>query len=190
MGDEHPTTLLAIFNKSRVLLRRGKIQEAEDVLLPALDVAECRLGSKDFGFLAARVLLACIKLRQCSYTQAEQILVEVNDSYTVMNFSSDHMGRIITLWYLMECYKEQCKFDDALEVYEEMSDSMKTTMNFNLRVKHPLAKNLNIKRQELEGLKQGARIATMRALEANLNGLGRTKNTASEREKEEEKVAG
>lgn len=187
LGDKHPTTLLAIFNKSRVLLCRGKIQEAEDLLLPTLGVAESRLGSKDFGFLAARVLLACIKLRQHNYTQAEQILVDVNDRYTEMNFSNDHMDRIVTLWYLMECYKEQCKFDDALEVYEEISDSMKATMNFNLRVKHPLAKNLNVKRQELEGLKQGARIATMRALEANLDGLGRTKNTAPERE--EEKVA-
>jgi tetratricopeptide (TPR) repeat protein len=184
LGDEHPTTLLAIFTMSRVLLRRGKIEEAKELLLPALDVAESRLGSKDFGFQAARVLLACIQLHQRSFTQAEQILVDVNDIYTEMNFASDHMDRVVALWYLMECYKEQYKFDDALEVYEEMSDSIKTSMSFNLRAKHPLAKNLNAKRQELEALKQRARMVTMLALEANLNEPGRTVNTAPEGEVE------
>lgn len=171
LGSRHPNTLLATFNMSRVLLCREKIQEAEDVLVPALKVAESRLGSGDFGYLSARMLLACIKLHQRSYTQAEQILIDLNDSYTEMSSSAVHVDRITTLWYLMECYKEQGRFDEALEVYEEMSDLMKAAMTFNLRVKHPLAKNLIAKRQELEALKQCARIAIMRALEANVNGL-------------------
>ena len=169
LGDEHPSTLLAAFNMSRVLFRRDKVQEAEDVLHPALELAESRLGSKDFGFMAGKVLLACIKLSQREYVQAEQILVDANDSYIEVTLSNDHFDRVVALWYLMECYKEQCKFDEALQVHEEIADAVKVTMNFNLRTKYPFAKNLSAKRQELEALKHGARIAIMRAVKANLD---------------------
>ena len=87
-----------------------------------------------------------VTLGQRDYAQAEAILVDVNDSYTELKFASNHVDRIATLWYLMECYKEQHRFDDALEVWEEMSDSLKMSMNFNLRIKHPLAKNLSMQR--------------------------------------------
>ena len=53
-----------------------------------------------------------------------------------------------------------------MESFEEMLDSMKLTMAFNLRLKHPLAKSISTKCQELEALKQGARIATIQVLEA------------------------
>ena len=61
-GIDHPTSLLATFSMVRVLLCSGRIRAAEDELLPALEVAESWLGSNDFSFLAARTLLACVKL--------------------------------------------------------------------------------------------------------------------------------
>ena len=174
LGREHPTTLLAVFNMSRVLLCRKRIQEAEEILLTALATAESRLGSKDFGlltahFLAAQTLLAYIKIVQHDYAKAEQILIDVNDKYTEKLFSSDHLERITVLWYLLECYKEQGRFDEALDIHEEMSDSLKAMMQFNMRRKHPLAKNLYAKRQELEALKQAATIAASKALEARMD---------------------
>ena len=169
LGEKHPTTLLTVFNRCRILFCRNMISEAENLLRPALKVAETRLGAKHFSFLSAHLLLACIKLRQRDYTQAEVILIEVNDSYAELEYASNHVDRIATLWYLMECYKEQYRFDEALEIWEEMYDSLKISMNSNLRTKHPLAKNLHIKRQELETLKHSAKIAMMRMLESNAN---------------------
>ena len=174
LGGEHPTTLLAVFNMSRVLLCRERIQEAKEILLAALATVESRLGNKDFGFLtahvlAAQTLLAYIKIVQHDYAKAEQILIDVNDKYTETLFSSDHLERITVLWYLMECYKEQGRFDEALDIHEEMSDSLKAMMQFNMRRKHPLVKNLYAKRQELEVLKQAATIAASKALEARMD---------------------
>ena len=174
LGSEHPTTLLAVFNMSRVLLCRERIQEAEEILLAALATAESRLENKDLGFLtahflAARTLLAYIKIVQHDYAKAEQFLIDVNDKYTENLISSDHLERITVLWYLMECYKEQGLFDEALDVHEEMSDSLKAMMQFNMRRKHPLAKNLYAKRQELEALRQAATIAASKALEARMD---------------------
>ena len=159
---------------SRVLLCREKIQEAKEILLPALATAESRLGNKDFGFLTAhflatQTLFAYIKIIQRDYAKAEQTLIDVNDKYTEKLFSSDHLERITVLWYLMECYKEQGRFDEGLDIHEEMSDSLKAMMQFNMRRKHPLAKNLYAKRQELEALKQAAMIGASKALEARMD---------------------
>ena len=175
LEKEHPTTLLAVFNMSRVLLCREKTQEAEDILLPALARIESRLGTKDSEFLnahflAAQTLLAYIKIVQRNFSKAEKILIDVNDRYIEMLSSNDHMERITVLWYLMECYKEQRRYDEALDILEEVSDSLKATMNFNMRLKHPLAKNLHVKSQELEALKQAAKIAISKAIEARMNG--------------------
>ena len=169
LGREHPTTLLAVFNMSRVLLCRERIQEAEQILLAALATTESRLGHKDFGFLAAQTLLAYMKIVQHDYAKTEQILIDVNEKYPEKLFSSDHLERITVLWYLMECYKEQRRFDEALDIHEEMLDSLKATMQFNMRRKHPLAKNLYAKRQELEALKQAAIMAASKALEARMD---------------------
>ena len=170
LGDHHPSTILAVINRSRISFYRGMISKAETLLLPALRIAETRLGTKHFSILSARMLLACIKLSQRNHTLAEEILVDVIGIYTELEYAKNHMDRIATLWYLIECYKEQYRFDEALEVWEEMSDSLKLSMNFDLRVKHPLAKNLHLKRQELEALKQRTKIAVMRALESEANG--------------------
>ena len=174
LGREHPTTLLATFNMSRILLCREKIQEAEEFLLPALANLDSRLGNKDFGFLTAhfldaQTLLAQIRIFQHDYTKAEQILIDVNDKYTEILSSSHHLERITVLWYLMECYKEQRRFDEALDTHEEISDSLKVIMKFNVRIKHPLSKNLYAKRQELERLKQAAKLAASTALEARMD---------------------
>ena len=161
LGDNHPATIRAVFNRCRVLFRTGKIREAEHLLLPALAVAETRLGSKEPSFLSARVLLACIKLYQRDYAPAEEILADVNGSYTGLEYgvkyANSHMDRITALWYLMECYKEQHRFDNAIAMLKEMSKSLKISMDFNLRLKHPLAKNLDLKRQELDALKLAMR---------------------------------
>ena len=170
LGKNHPNTLLATFNKCRVLLRLDELQEAEQTLLPALKIASTRLGTKDFGYLSAKLILACIKLRQKNYVAAEELLVSINDTYAEVGILDDHIDRIVALWYLMECYKEQFRFDEALEVYEEeVADAIKGAMKFNTRVQHPLAKNLYLKRKELESLKENARLATLRALEGHLD---------------------
>lgn len=174
LGKEHPTTLLAILNMSRVLLCRGKTEQAKEILLRALATAESRLGNQEYDFftahsLAAQTLMAYIKIIQHDYTKAEQILLDVNDKYTEISACGDHLDKITVRWYLMECYKEQRRFDEALDVHEEMSDSLKAMMKFNTRIKHPLAKNLYAKRQELEALKQAANMAATMALQARMD---------------------
>jgi hypothetical protein len=127
LGKEHPYTLLAIVNLARVKSALNDLQEAEEMILTALPIAERNLGENHSGNLMGRVHLSQVLVRQKRYSEAETILADVLHRRKYMvQVSNKHPDRCQVLYYLVQCYQLQGKIDSALYTCEELDDAVKS----------------------------------------------------------------
>lgn len=150
LGKEQPYTLLAICNFARIRSALGHMDEAENLMRAALPIAERNHGENHFGTLAGKVHLARVVVRQKRYEEAEQIFLDViqRQRYEASARNGEHPDRIMAVWYLLLCYQEHGKIEDAMTLCREASEGLSSVGGQG----HPFAKILLDKENELRGL--------------------------------------
>lgn len=147
LGKESPYTLLSICNLARIKNALGYSDEAEGMMRAALAIAERNLGENHFGPLAGKAQLAQVLVSQRRYKDAESIFIDVIQRHRYQNGAQDgeHSDRIIAMWYLLQCYQKQDKFEDAIRVCNEILDGLNTLGAH----RHPFYMRILEKRKEL-----------------------------------------
>ncbi|KAI1378304.1 hypothetical protein F4677DRAFT_443519 [Hypoxylon crocopeplum] len=143
LGKEQPYTLLAICNLGRVKSAMGQSEEAARMMKDAVEIAERNLGENHFGVLAGKTHYAQVLVNQGRYEEAEKIFHTVAGKPQYQQSTDDETGehpdRLITLWYLTGCLEKQGKFQSALEICQELMESLKKIGGKGLGTKHKFA---------------------------------------------------
>lgn len=153
LGKEHPYTLLAIVNLSRIKTALNQADEAEVLLRAALPIAERNLGENHGGTLLGRVWLSQVLVHQRRYSEAEEILAKVVQRQRYESSAredGEHTDRIQALWFLLQCYQLQGKIEDAIRIGNELSEGVRNIGGEGLGEQHVFAKLLSNKQQELQ----------------------------------------
>ena len=147
LGREHPYTLLAVCNLGRIRSVMGESHEAEQMMWPALRIAERNLGQNHFGTLAGKAHLARVIVRAGRFAEAESMYMEIikSERYQAGARDGEHPDRILAMWALLHCYQIQGKVDQALPLLDEMVEALGTLGG----QAHPFANRLSDKRKEL-----------------------------------------
>ncbi|KAI9713724.1 MAG: hypothetical protein M1812_006562 [Candelaria pacifica] len=154
LGDEHPLTLLAICNLARITSASGDHIEAERLMrgAAALPTAERNLGPNHIGTLMGWTHLANFLARQERFLEAELIFKDVLQRQRYEASARDdgeHPERILGMWYLLKCYENQGKFDQAVDLCEDIFDALSVIGGKRLGLLHPFAKRVGERREEL-----------------------------------------
>ena len=126
-GPENGYTLWSILLLSRVKTALGQGQEAEKDMRGAIETATSIYGGKHFAVLAARAHLANTLIQIQRYSDAEKILQDVMDpaNYkTGAREEGDHPDRLQAMWFAVECYTIQGKFEEGIRRCEEIADTL------------------------------------------------------------------
>jgi tetratricopeptide (TPR) repeat protein len=156
LGKEHPYTLLAIVNLSRIKTALHQTDEAEALLRTALPIAERNLGENHGGTLLGRVWLSQVLVHQKRYSEAEDILTKVVERQRYESSAredGEHTDRIQALWFLLQCYQLQSKIEDAIRIGNELSEGVRNVGGEGLGTQHVFAKLLADKQKELQAAK-------------------------------------
>lgn len=156
LGTEHPWTLWARCNLGRIKSAMGDTAKAEKLMRKALPVAQRNLGENHFGTLMGKTHLAHVLVRQKRYDEAEELFLDVIQRHRYGSAARDdgeHPDRIFAMRYLLMCYKEQEKFEEAINMCDQIKEAISTIGGQGLGLLHPIAKWLEAVREEL--LQQG-----------------------------------
>lgn len=152
-GDEHPYTLFAELNFSRVDCEIGNYQAAEDRLQRILPIGIRSVGETHNAVQLAENYLARSWVGQKRFVEAEAMYKKVLDDYDEVGRHKgpkDHIQRILTLWSLVACYDEWSKFAEAKEVAEDLLDSVEKIGDDKYGLNHPLYAQVVDKLSELQ----------------------------------------
>jgi hypothetical protein len=113
---------------SRVHYYRGDYYSAEMLLLPGIKVGERDFGDEHYGVLAAKTQLARVLECQSKPKAAEDLYKLVNHKLKVLRdrYDHDHVDRIMHLWFMLEFYEKQDRYQDALDIHAEMVEAVET----------------------------------------------------------------
>lgn len=147
LGKEQPYTLLAICNLGRIKSVMGEHEAIEQMMRPALRIAERNLGENHFGTLASKAHLARVIARAGRFQEAEAMYKDVikSEPYQAGARDGEHPDRIMPMWALLHCYQTQGKVESALPLLDKMIEALGTLRD----QAHPFAKRLLDKRREL-----------------------------------------
>ncbi|KAL9109662.1 MAG: hypothetical protein Q9227_005700 [Pyrenula ochraceoflavens] len=120
-NKEHPLVLLAMVSLALLKRQLGFLEEAENLILTGLPIAERNFGASHIGPLHGRYILATIRIRQQRYDEAEKILLETIERQSSLTVSRGkyHPDRIMSTISLSECYKLQGRIEDSLAACDE-----------------------------------------------------------------------
>ena len=147
LGKEHPWTLFSILNFARVKYAQASYDEAEADIRGGLEVATRNLGETHLGTLWGQSRLGQLLLCQERLVQAEQVLDDAIDNYLQMPNARGgaHPDRLCAMFYLVHCYRLQGRFDEAIDLCQEIITKFET---INGR-QHPLMAELERTREAL-----------------------------------------
>ena len=154
LGKEQPYTLLASLYLAQLKSALGQHREAERMIREGLPVAERNLGEEHTAVLAAKASCARLFIQVGRCEEAEEILRTLisKPKYREMSDEDgDHPDRIAALWFLTECLEKQGRFQEALEMAEEVVDAMQKIGGHGLGSKHKFAARAQGKIIELRG---------------------------------------
>ncbi|ORY01656.1 tetratricopeptide repeat domain-containing protein [Clohesyomyces aquaticus] len=140
LGKEHAYTLLAMANATIVKISLGKLEEAEEIGLEALPIAERNFGEHHVGTLFGYYTLGYLRNEQKRYTEAEGILVQVTERQkkSLSHTAENHPDRLGALIELAKCYRLRGKISESIRVCEEALKGFAT-----ISVKeHPFARDM------------------------------------------------
>lgn len=147
LGKEHPYTLLAMANAALVKCALGHPDQAEELILAGLPIAERNLGEDHIGTLWGYHTLGSVRIRQRRYREAEDILVNVVRRQRKMQshrgeYHPDRLGAMIEL---AKCYRLQNKISESIRMCDE---TLKGFEEISTR-EHPLARDMKRARQRM-----------------------------------------
>ncbi|KAK2861092.1 hypothetical protein FQN49_004556 [Arthroderma sp. PD_2] len=157
LGREHPLTLRSKLIVAKIKTAMNQFDEAEQIFLEGLPAAERNLGENHLGTLAARTWLGHLYWRQGRYLEAQAILEDVmkKQRYELSRRADgEHIDRVQAMWFLVHCYEDQGKIDDALNMCQDVTQLVHNFGGEGLGRKHKLCQNLKEKREELLTLKE------------------------------------
>lgn len=152
LGTEQPWTLLARCNLARIKSAMGDTAKAEKLIRKALPVAQRNLGENHFGTLMGKTHLAQVLVRQKRYDEAEDMFLDVIQRHRYGSAARDdgeHPDRIFGMRYLLMCYKEHGKLEDALIICDQIQEAISTIGGQGLGLLHPIANWLEAIREDL-----------------------------------------
>lgn len=140
LGKEHPYTLLAMLNSAMVKSALGRFDEANELMLVGLPIAERNLGPDHIGTLFGYHTLGSIRIAQRQYADAEKILVDVTDRQRRMashrgDYHPDRLGSMIEL---AKCYRLQGKIAESIRMCDETLEGFEYIKGGD----HPLARDM------------------------------------------------
>jgi hypothetical protein len=132
LGREHGYTLLAMVNLALVKSGLGNLNDAEELILMSLAVAERNLGAEHSACLWGRYLLGKTWARQRRWEEAEQQLEDVTKRQCDLlqgrgRYHPDRLGGLIELATVYRALHKFEKYDktvsEALAVFEKLNQS-------------------------------------------------------------------
>jgi tetratricopeptide (TPR) repeat protein len=157
LGKEQPYTLIAISNLAQVKTAMGRTDEAEELLLKILPIAERNLGKNHIGVIAGRCRLAQSLTRQRRFEEAETIYNNILERHryaaaarkdSAKRLDDDHPDRIIAMYWLTDCYQAQGKLEEAIRVCDALAYIVRNVM-------HPIVQKVREKKEGLTALQKG-----------------------------------
>lgn len=147
LGNEHPYTLLAMVNISRILTGLRQYDEAEALVREGLSIADRTLGEAHIGTLMGRTALGTILTRQSKLDEAEAILREVIEKQRSISAQTGdlHPDRIGALIELALCLGRQGKLEEGAQVCATVIDGLEKIG----QSENPLVAKMKVRRDEM-----------------------------------------
>ena len=156
MGKEYGYTLWSICCLARIKSAMGEDEDAERDMRGAIDIATRNYDENHFAVLSGRGHLANVLVRQERYAEAEAIFKDVmkRAKYAAgAREDGDHPDRMGAMLYLAQCYQQQGKFQEGIQLCEEISQGIEAMGK--IAMEHPFLKKAKEKQQELRQLAFG-----------------------------------
>ncbi|KAJ5752058.1 Tetratricopeptide-like helical [Penicillium odoratum] len=157
LGREHPLTLQAKLTMAKINIAMNNFKAAEELFREGLPAAERNLGENHLGTLAGRTWHGHLYWRQGRYSEAQAIWEDVMNKQRYENVKradGEHSDRVQAMWFLVHCYEDQGRIDDALKMCEEVLHLVHDFGGQGLGRKHKMWQNLMEKKEELLTLKE------------------------------------
>ncbi|KAF2477702.1 uncharacterized protein BDR25DRAFT_275038 [Lindgomyces ingoldianus] len=147
LGKEHPYTLLAMANAAIVKRSLGKLDEAEELMMAGLPIAERNLGEDHIGTLFGYHTLGSIRIEQRRYREAEEILVDVTErqKHMLSHRGAHHPDRLGAMIELAKCYRLQGKITESIRMCDETLAGFEAISTRE----HPLARDMKKARRRM-----------------------------------------
>ncbi|OQE24853.1 hypothetical protein PENFLA_c009G08522 [Penicillium flavigenum] len=157
LGHEHPLTLKSTLTVAKIKPAMNQFQEAEQIFLEGLPIAKRNLGENHLGTLTARTWLGHLYWRQERYSEAQAIWEDIVTKQTFEQTKrpdGGHGDRVQVMWFLVHCYEDQGKIEDALNMCEDVIQIVSNFGGEGLGQQHKLWQSLKEKKEELLKLKE------------------------------------
>ena len=128
LGKENGYTLWSKLCLARIKSHLGLEKEAETDMRAGIEIAAGDYGKDHFAVLLGNTHLARVLVRQQRYAEAEEILLDVMELSRYKagaREEGDHPDRLMAMWYTVECYQLQGKFAGAIQLCEEILESLR-----------------------------------------------------------------
>lgn len=140
LGKEHAHTLVAMVNFAIVKIELGDFEDAENLILEALPIAERNYSADHAGILWGRYVLGTIYARQKRWVEAEQVLTDVTDRQCDLQGRGKYHGdRLRALVELAAVFNAMGKIQECEKTVDEVLEGFKKIGGKD----HPLPVKLN-----------------------------------------------
>ncbi|TQV91394.1 tetratricopeptide repeat domain-containing protein [Cordyceps javanica] len=156
LGHEHPFTLKTMLTLAKIKTALNQFDDAEAIFLEGLPTAERNLGKSHLGTITGRIWLAHLYWRQGRYAEAGAIwedVIEKRNFQQSKREDGEHGDRAQAMWFLVHCYEDQGRLDEALELCEQLQKLLRGFGGDTLAQQHKLWKYVEEKTQQLKQLK-------------------------------------
>ena len=123
LGKDQPYTLLATFHLALMKSAMGQHEAALKIITEIIPIAERNIGEDHSAILAAKCHYSRILMELGRYNEAEEmlrVLAQKSRYEKVSDEDGDHSDRLAALWFLVRCYEEQGRAQEALDTCEDL----------------------------------------------------------------------
>ncbi|KAK6189356.1 hypothetical protein LQW54_013351 [Pestalotiopsis sp. IQ-011] len=158
LGRWHPVTLWGRAHHGRIVASRWqhdpeRLAAAADMLFKTLEVARRDLGDGHLGVAAGKMWYAEVLTLQGRLEEAERYLREAvnKDQYfKASDADGEHVDRIWHVWALIQCLELRGKYQEAIDLCDEMKENLGSIGGHGLGLEHRINRRLD---EKIGGLK-------------------------------------
>ncbi|UNI16617.1 hypothetical protein JDV02_003040 [Purpureocillium takamizusanense] len=152
LGREHPETLKSKLTLAKIKTAMNQFDDAEEIFREGLPAAKRNLGETHLGTLAARTWHGHLYWRQGLYAEAATIWEDVIQKHNYeqsKRADGEHVDRVQAMWFLVHCYEDQGRIDDAIKICEEVIQLTRSFGGEGLGQQHKFWRHVREKSEEL-----------------------------------------
>lgn len=123
LGREQPYTLLAYFYLAQLKAAIGQQEQAEGMMKEVISTAGINVSEEHTAILSAKAHYAQLLVQLGRYEEGAEILrtlIHKPQYRRTTDDDGEHPDRIAAMWFLAGCQEKQGKFQQAIELCEEM----------------------------------------------------------------------